>query len=343
MATYKVIQDIEAEDKLLGPLTLRQFIYASIVVVTGFIAFKLILVKWYLALPLIPQIVFFGLLAAPFGHDQPNEVWLLAKIRFYIKPRRRIWDQSGIKELVTVTAPKMIEKHYTNGLTQVEVHSRLRSLADTIDSRGWIIKNVNVNLYNQPSYNTTLENSDRLIDTSSLPKEVSEIDLTARDDILDAVNNPIAYHLDQLINASTEAHRLQVVQQMQTTKQSEISANWFAPTRIETVNTDIPTVPPLPSPLDEKALLDKIHAEKKITPAAYGHMRTIKPLSEQQNNVDKPILPNNMPLKTTMTPQHDPAILNLANNDDLDVATLARQANKPRKINSSNEIVISLR
>ena len=29
MATYKVIQDIEAEDKLIGPLTLRQFIYAG--------------------------------------------------------------------------------------------------------------------------------------------------------------------------------------------------------------------------------------------------------------------------------------------------------------------------
>lgn len=25
MATYKVLQDIEAEDKLLGPLTLKQF------------------------------------------------------------------------------------------------------------------------------------------------------------------------------------------------------------------------------------------------------------------------------------------------------------------------------
>jgi len=41
MATYKVIQDIEAEDKLLGPMTLRQFIYAVIVVVMGFVAFRL--------------------------------------------------------------------------------------------------------------------------------------------------------------------------------------------------------------------------------------------------------------------------------------------------------------
>ena len=39
MATYKVIQDIEAEDKLIGPLTLRQFIYAGICAVTLYLSY----------------------------------------------------------------------------------------------------------------------------------------------------------------------------------------------------------------------------------------------------------------------------------------------------------------
>jgi len=39
MATYKVIQDIEAEDKLVGPLTLRQFIYAAIAAICGYLSF----------------------------------------------------------------------------------------------------------------------------------------------------------------------------------------------------------------------------------------------------------------------------------------------------------------
>lgn len=39
MATYKVIQDIEAEDKLVGPLTLRQFVYAGIAAVSGYLGF----------------------------------------------------------------------------------------------------------------------------------------------------------------------------------------------------------------------------------------------------------------------------------------------------------------
>ena len=79
MATYKVIQDIEAEDKLLGPLTLKQFVYAIIVVVCGFVAFKLATIGWYLALPFIPPMLFFGVMAAPLGRDQPTEVWLIAK------------------------------------------------------------------------------------------------------------------------------------------------------------------------------------------------------------------------------------------------------------------------
>src|SRR5688572_2237225 len=109
MATYKVIQDIEAEDKLLGPFSLRQFIYLLIVAVTMFLGYKLASATIFLVIPLLPIVIFFALLAAPFGRDQSSEVWLLAKIRFIIKPRKRIWNQDGIQQLVTITAPKKIE------------------------------------------------------------------------------------------------------------------------------------------------------------------------------------------------------------------------------------------
>src|SRR4026207_498713 len=49
----------------------------------------------------------------------------------------RIGAQRGAKELVTITVPKHVQIDYTNGLSQNEVHNRLRALADTIDSRGW--------------------------------------------------------------------------------------------------------------------------------------------------------------------------------------------------------------
>jgi hypothetical protein len=149
MATYKVLQDIEAEDKLIGPLTLRQCIYAGIAMGCSYLsvlatskhaAFVLVL--------FVPVIGICSFFAFPWRQDQPTEVWALAKIRFYLKPRRRIWDQSDVKQLVTITAPKHVERVLTNGLNQDEVRSRLNALASTIDSRGWAIKNVNVSLGN---------------------------------------------------------------------------------------------------------------------------------------------------------------------------------------------------
>src|SRR5690606_31847173 len=125
MATYKVIQDIEAEDKLIGPFGIRQFIYLIIVAVSLFVGFQLAMVAWFLVLPLLPHTLFFALLALPFGGQQPTETWLLAKIRFAMKPRVRVWDQSGIKDLVTITVPKKIEKILVKDMSQHEVRSRL--------------------------------------------------------------------------------------------------------------------------------------------------------------------------------------------------------------------------
>jgi len=113
MATYKLIQDVEAEDKILGPLTLRQFIFALITAFLGYIDFILIVKHIYFLLIFLIPLTLLGIFFAfPFGRDQPTEIWALAKLRFLFKPRKRLWDQSGVKELVTITAPKKILKVY---------------------------------------------------------------------------------------------------------------------------------------------------------------------------------------------------------------------------------------
>ena len=351
MATYKVIQDIEAEDKLLGPMTLRQFIYAIIVAVSGFIAFKLAFVAWYLALPFLPGMVLFAVLAAPFGHDQPSEVWLLAKIRFALKPRIRIWNQSGIKELVTVTAPKHIEKFYSDGLSQTEVKSRLRALADTIDSRGWAVKNVNVSMGLQPSFAAPSAASDRLVDGSNLPQEVPNYDVVASDDMLDTRSNPAAHQLDQLMNSAAQAHRQQVVANMQhpaaNAGASTATNDYWFMRQAQASQLPQPGMAafgatPLVSPgatsddgaqpnADEQAFARQLQAQKTGAAPAYGHTKVITPLGQQ------PATP------PPVTAQPEPAILELANNDDFNVATIAREAERTRrKPSSDNEVVVSL-
>lgn len=365
MGTYKVIQDIEAEDKLLGPLTLKQFIFAGIALMCGYFSF-LFATKGvpFMIIFFLPPMVFFGFMAWPWSREQPTEVWLLAKLRFLVKPRRRIWDQSGLKELVTITAPKHEEKTYTNGLTEGEVKSRLKALANTIDSRGWAIKNVNVNLFSQPQYALDT-NSDRLIDPSILPKEVANYDVTLSDDILDEQNNPTAQNLDRMIHASSAQHREQVVSQMkqgdQQLPQDQPADYWFMNQTAASVPagqvvfdgsaTILPGVQPQSSTPttattpDEQALLAKLHSGKGKKRAAYGHMRTINPAgtAAQESSKSRPSADTASGAPTSpRTP--DPAILELANNDDLNVATLARQASKQKENDlSDGEVVIPLR
>ena len=249
MATYKVIQDIEAEDKLVGPLTLRQFIYACIAAVCAYLSFLAVAKGLSLLLIItIPPMSFTGFFAFPWGRDQPTEVWALAKIRFFLKPRRRIWDQSGVKDLVTVTAPKRPVQVLTDGLSPDQVQSRLVALASTLDTRGWAVKNVSTNLFD-PARIGTIPDSDRLVAPSRLPREVPQTDITAGDDMLDEANNPRAARLSEMINASSKSRRQQLVDRLRFSAKSTTSAQQAARPASVVAPPHIPSAQ-LPAPAD---------------------------------------------------------------------------------------------
>ena len=218
MAVYKVIQDIESEDRLLGPLTLKGLVYAMIVGVCVFIDFKLGLsggptpIKLIILLISLFPIALFATLALPLGREQPTEVWLLARIRFLMQPRTRIWNQSGLLELVTVTAPKKLEAILTKNLSQTEVKSRLSALANTLDSRGWAVKNVNINMTGYSGYLQAHQGTDRLVDTEEVLREVPVVDVHASDDIMDTQSNPTAQKFQDLM-AQAETQRRQALQE----------------------------------------------------------------------------------------------------------------------------------
>ncbi len=350
MATYTVIQDIEAEDKLLGPLSLRQFIYVIIVFAIGFIAFMVAKLNILLAIPFLIPMGFFGLLAAPFGRDQSSEVWLLAKIRFMFKPRRRIWDQSGLKELVTITVPKQIERHLTDGLDQTQVKSRLSALASTLDSRGWAIKNVAANTFALPAYalSGNTGTSDRLVDAATIPQAVPNYDVAASDDILDEQNNPTAQKLDSLITQSEQARRQNLIATMRSGAPSTQTATNPLPSVLQTPAPPIPnpqltpaTVAATPVPAaspsspEEQQLLEQIHKDKAAAQAATSHIKRV-PTAEELAAAEAALA------KTTARSEE---LNRLATNDDLNVATIARQAHKDTdapQILDDGEVIISL-
>lgn len=217
MAVYKVLQDIEGEDKLIAWLTPKQTIYAAIVVVSGVLGFVLGRINIVLAIPWLIPIIIFGFLAAPLGRDQPNDIWLAAQIRFFLKPRKRLWDQSGMQELVQITVPKKIERIFTDGLDQGQVRSRLRALSATIDSRGWAIKNSNVNLSVAPQFSAQFQQAgdDRLVGTSAMPQDIPISDVSASEDILDEQNNDVAQRFDQQIKQQQQARKQALRQAVQ--------------------------------------------------------------------------------------------------------------------------------
>lgn len=223
MAQYKVIQNIEAEDKLLGPFTLRQFIYAAITIAIGFLGFKLASTKvWFLDIILLPPFIFFGLLAAPFGHEQSSEVWMLGKIKYWVFPKKRIWDQEGIEHLVSVTAPPKVDKHYSDGLSKTEVKSRLKALSATLDTRGWVVKGLNDKAYAGGALN---QNDDRLLQIEKQPTD-DQTGIKPAEDMLDSsLSNPVAESLSNMVDQSEQQRRRELLSNMQSLSEKQKRAD----------------------------------------------------------------------------------------------------------------------
>lgn len=367
MAAYKVIQDIEAEDKLLGPLTFRQFVYAGIC--AGFL-----FLVWFTAsrgaiflTPIfLPPALLAGFLAFPWKRDQPTEIWALAKVRFIIKPRKRIWDQSGVKELVTITAPKHIQQNITKGLSQREVKSRLNALAGTLDSHGWIIKQAGVGAFATASAGASSD-PDRLISASAFQAPATE-DVTAAEDMFDEQNNKSAQRLSNLVNASSKERRQKVIEELNNpqkqTQRTPEKNNWFLnqpgggssiPDDMVTFNTQVvtpsaddnaqgPTTAQSQLPqMNEEQIVKELEARKEESPmkSYYEHMHKVLPIDEQKKQAAveakarakaeaeaRDRAAKQKAQQETANPQRQAAVRQLATNNDLSVATLAREANE---------------
>ena len=140
MATYKVPQDVEAEDRLLGPFTFRQFVYLLIAAIAGALATALFQIFPLLAILPLPVIIFFLILALPLKKDQPMETYLAAIVSFYMKPNKRFWRPGQGETTIQITAPKIVEKSRTRDLSEEEASHRLSFLSNLVDSEGYAIR-----------------------------------------------------------------------------------------------------------------------------------------------------------------------------------------------------------
>ncbi len=141
MAQYKVPQDVEADDKLLGPFSFRQFVY--LLIAAGLIALAVGLFQLFPVLAIIPlpPVLLLLVLALPLKKDQPMETYLAAMVSYYLKPHTRLWTPGQRDTTILITAPKIVEEVRTRDITGEEATHRLSFLADIVDTEGYAIKN----------------------------------------------------------------------------------------------------------------------------------------------------------------------------------------------------------
>lgn len=310
MAVYKVPQDVEADDKLIGPFTFRQFIYLIIVVLAIALAWGLSRLFLPLAIIPVPIIIFFGALALPLRKDQPMEIYLAAMVAFYLKPRKRIWDPDGIESLVEITAPKTIEVSLTKDISQGEAQRRLSYLAEIVDTQGWAVRGPGVQAPNSAM------NSDIYFEAQQTT------------DILD-VDSVTAQSLDAKLDQSDAARRQKAAAMM--SAQVEKTETLVSPPVAKDVETTTPDAGQV-----ETSPLDNL----KFNPYPEAIRQTVIQPVEPENQV---VLDES----TNIQPSEKPIsadIINLANNTDLSIETIAREANRiQEKQDLSEEVVVSLR
>jgi len=206
MGQYKVPQDVEAEDKILGPLTFKEFVYALIGFGWAALSFAI-----FHSVPAVMIVVGFPptmllMLLAFYNRDGQNfEQLLVAMVGFFATSRRRAWVKDDVIETFHVN-PTVHAKEATQR-DPVQVRSELDKLANLIDSRGW-------NHPPEPDLDAhlvrpTTAHADRIVPppTPHAPDE-------APTDILDLKQSPLAQNLAELLRTAAEDVRTEAMQQM---------------------------------------------------------------------------------------------------------------------------------
>jgi hypothetical protein len=337
MAQYKVPQDVEAEDKLLGPFTFRQFVYLLIAAAGIAGAWGLFQIFPLLALIPLPFVFFFGILALPIRKDQPMETYLAALVSFYLKPNRRIWTAGQRESTIKIIAPKKVEKSRTRDISEEEASHRLSFLATIVDTEGYAIRG----------------------DTSMKDEYAAEADTV--EDVLDA-DNPV---IDRIIEQEQNARKQEIVSQMRTAmnRTDALVNNQPMPQPAQPVTQPMqPTQPvyqqpvqPAPQPVYQQPAMQPRPIQ--APGANYNPMPMPQPtqpvMQPAAQPMTQPVQPTpqpvyqqpTQPVYQQLVTQPQPSVQqltqaslnqaavnqqmqNLANNDTFSIQTIAQQANR---------------
>ncbi len=306
MAVYKVPQDVEAEDKLIGPFGFRQFIYLAIAGMAGFMGYLFYNIAPPLIIIPLPVVALFILIALPLRKEQPMETYLLALIRFYLKPKIRKWNPDGTITYVEIVVPRAVEQRLSKEYGPETASERIDYLARVMDSRGWAMKGA-------------------VAQTNNLSTEVAAEAEHAVDVYDDTAS--VSQSFATMIAQQEEQRRQSAIAQMQQALKQPAPAA-AAPADDGTV---APHYDPYPAAMHQRIIQPTDpHHQTFSGPAPGGTSAKAKA------EPPKPQTPPPAPVPPPVSPD----IMRLASNDDLSISAIAHEAH--RLTGGEEEVVINL-
>lgn len=340
MAQYKVPQDVEADDKLLGPFTFRQFIYLLVAAGLIAIAVGLFQIHPLLVIIPIPPVLLLLALSLPLKKDQPMETYLAALVSFYLKPRKKLWNAGEPESTIHITAPKVKEEVRTRDISGEEATHRLSFLANIVDSEGRAINNINSNVMRD--------------DLAAEANSVTDI----------FEDHGQFNNIDTMLQKDESSRHAEVMENM---RKAIAAAEAPLSAPVATAAPASPAAPVAPAAPTTTAPLPTISRDFNIEPEQNTPADVLSnparaaamAATSEQPNFDSPVvvLPGS-PIqenkisaseyakesekaKNTSADLKRQGIINLANNSDVSVSTLAKEAKRINR-KEDDEVFISL-
>lgn len=257
---------------------------------------------------------------------------MAAMVSYYLKPRRRLWLPDGIESLVEITAPKVVEDvQRTKDFNQAEAEQRLSYLANIVDTQGWAIRHV----------------AGQDANTSMIGDVYN--DAQATEDLMDNTGS-VAQGFENMIAEADEKRRQDIIARMHAPQQTVQAPAPLPPQSAPTPTPQpqpaaVATPPVIPQPVAPTPAQDSSINDVHFNPYPTIHQSVIQPL----NTADQTVPNATDTTSATDTPEStsetavSPDIMNLVNNSDLSVETIAREAHRIQDKGDGGEVVISLR
>lgn len=135
---YKVPQNVDIADRVIGPLTLRQFIILTVAASLCLVLFLLFIGPLRIFFWLFGGIIMGGAVFIAFAKygDQNMEVFVLSAISTFLNPRKRVWKKENLESKQVEPVAKKPQAPVEEKKSLDEARDDLEKLAQIVDSGG---------------------------------------------------------------------------------------------------------------------------------------------------------------------------------------------------------------